>query len=70
VNPARSPDDDRRNLIAEHVLQFLRAVMGPGDECDVAVHPEREQVVVFINGEPALDCTFDELIAGPGYSLN
>lgn len=44
--------------------------MKPGDECDVAVHPERRQVVVFINGEPALECTFDELLGGPGFSLN
>lgn len=60
----------RRDRIAENILEFLRSVVKPGDEFDVAVHPELEQVIVFINGEPALNCTFDELIAGPGYGLN
>ncbi len=62
--------DPRRDAVGRSVLQFLREHMRPGDEAEVALHPELEAVVVFINGDAVLTCSFNDLVAGAGGSLN
>ena len=62
--------DPRRGAIGCSVLRFLREHMRPGDEAEVAVHSKLETVVVFINGRAVLTCSFDDLVAGAGGSLN
>ena len=63
-------DIDRSALISRNLTEFLRANLEPGQEAELAIHPQREEVLVFVDDELVLTCTFDELLAGPGHSLN
>lgn len=62
-----SPDED---LISKNLVDFLRANLKEGQEAEVAIHPELRRVLVFVDDELVLTCGFDELLAGPGASLN
>lgn len=63
-------DDQRALLFAANIAEFLRRNLKPGQEADLAIHNEREEVIVFVDGEPILNCTFDDVVAGPGGSPN
>ena len=63
-------DDPRAHLISSNLTEFLRTNLKPGQEAELAIHQEREEVIVFVDGEPILNCTFDDLLAGPGGSVN
>jgi hypothetical protein len=62
-----SPDED---VISRNLVEFLRANLHEGQEAEVAIHPELRRVLVFVDDELVLTCGFDELLAGPGGSLN
>ncbi len=61
---------DRSDAISRNLLSFLERNLGREQEAQVAIHPEREEVLVFIEDKLVLTCTFDELLSGPGGSLN
>jgi hypothetical protein len=63
-------DTDPRDVISHNLTEFLRRTVKPGQEAEVAINTERERVIVFIDGEPVLNCSFTELMTGPGASLN
>ena len=56
--------------LSGNLTEFLRCNLRPGQEAEVLIHNEREEVIVLIDGKPILSCTFDDLIAGPGGSVN
>lgn len=68
TSPAMSPDQEE--LISRNLLALLRANLNEGQEAEVAIHPELRRVLVFVDDELVLTCGFDELLAGPGGSLN
>lgn len=61
---------DQEELISRNLVEFLRANLKQGQEADVAIHPELRRVLIFVDDELVLTCGFDELLAGPGGSLN
>jgi len=61
---------DERDLISKNLVAFLRANIKEGQEAEIAIQPELRRVLVFVDDELLLTCGFDELIAGPGASLN
>lgn len=61
---------NQEELISENLVAFLRANVKEGQEAEIAVHPELRRVLVFVDDELVLTCGFDELLAGPGGSLN
>lgn len=63
-------DDDRSDLISKSLVRFLQANIGPGQEAEVALNKELEQLIVFVDGEPILSCSFADLAAGLGGSSN
>ena len=63
-------EDDSAHIISHNLTEFLRLNLKPGQEAELAIHQEREEVIVFVDGEPILNCTFDDLLAGPGGSVN
>ena len=62
-----SPDED---VISRNLVEFLRANLEEGQEAEVAIPPGMRRVLVFVDDELVLTCGFDELLAGPGGSLN
>jgi hypothetical protein len=65
-----SRNTDPRDIISRNLTEFLRRTVKPGQEAEVAINTERERVIVFIDGDPVLNCSFTELMTGPGASLN
>lgn len=63
-------DDHRAHLISCNLTAFLERNLKPGQDAELAIHRERQEVIVFVDGEPILNCTFDDLLAGPGGSIN
>lgn len=63
-------EDQRAQLISRNLTEFLRLNLKPGQDAELAIHQEREEVIVFADGEPILNCSFDDLLAGPGGSIN
>jgi hypothetical protein len=63
-----SPRDD--DPIAQNLVQFLRSNLVEGQEAQIAIHPELRRVMVFVDDELVLACSFDDLLAGPGASVN
>lgn len=61
---------DQEELISRNLVALLRANLVEGQEAEVAIHPELRRVLVFVDDELVLTCGFDELLAGPGGSLN
>ena len=61
---------DQEELISRNLVALLRANLLEGQEAEVAIHPELRRVLVFVDDELVLTCGFDELLAGPGGSLN
>jgi len=61
---------DEEDLMSKNLVEFLRANIKEGQEAEIAIHPELRRVLVFVDDELVLTCGFDELIAGPGASLN
>jgi hypothetical protein len=62
--------DDEVAIISHNLVQFLRGVVREGQEADVAINPELRLVRVYIEEDCVLACTFDDLLHGPGVSLN
>jgi hypothetical protein len=63
-------EDLRAHLISQNLTAFLQQNLKPGQEAELAIHQERQEVIVFVDGEPILNCSFDDLLAGPGGSVN
>ena len=61
---------DERDLISANLFKFLRANVKEGQEVEVAMNPELRRVLVFVDDELILTCGFDDLVAGPGGSVN
>ena len=61
---------DEKDLISANLLAFLRANIKEGEEAEIAIHPELRRVLVFVDDELVLTCGFDDLLAGPGGSVN
>lgn len=53
-----------KDLIASNLLAFLRENVSEGQEAEVAINPELRAIVVHLDGELLLSCTFDELLKG------
>jgi len=68
--PTVSGVSNEEDLISKNLVEFLRANIKEGQEAEIAIHPELRRVLVFVDDELVLTCGFDELIAGPGASLN
>ena len=49
--------------ISRNLVEFLRETVGPGQSADVAINNELQAVIVFIDGTPVLQCSFEELIS-------
>jgi hypothetical protein len=62
--------DEEIEIISHNLVQFLCGVIKEGQEAEVAMHPELRLVRVYIEDDCVLACTFDDLLAGPGVSLN
>ena len=60
------PDAD----MAHNLVALLQQVVEPGQDADVAINPELRRVLVFVGDELVLSCSFDDLVSGPGVSLN
>ena len=52
----------RETLIAQKLTAFLQENVQEGQDAEVAVHPEREMILVFIGGEMVLNCTFEQML--------
>ena len=65
---ARVEDDSL--AIATNLTNFLRTNLKPGQNADVAINNDLRHVLVFVDGELALTCSFDELLKGPGANSN
>ncbi len=63
-------DEEQSRAISRNLTAFLAANLEKGQQAQVAIHRESESVVVFVNGEPILTCSFNDLRAGPGGSIN
>ena len=63
-------DDLRAHLISRNITEFLERNLKPGQDAELAIHQERQEIIVFVDGEPILNCSFDDLLAGPGGSVN
>lgn len=63
-------EDHSAHLISRNLTEFLQRNLKPGQEAELAIHKEREEIIVFVDGEPILNCSFDDLLAGPGGSVN
>ncbi|HET7483225.1 MAG TPA: hypothetical protein VFK89_10230 [Actinomycetota bacterium] len=63
-------DPVEEQLISTRLTEFLRANIKPGQEYEVAIHPILRRVLVFLDADLILSCSFEELIAGPGGSPN
>ena len=61
---------DEEQIIATNLTAFLRANIKEGEEYEVAMHPILRRVLVFNGDDLVLSCSFEELLAGPGGSLN
>ena len=61
---------DHEELISRNLARFLHDNLQPGQEAELAINPELRHVLVFVDGELALTCGFEELLAGPGVSPN
>ena len=66
----RMMDEERSVRISKNLVRFLRANVGPGQEVELALNKKLEQVIVFRDGEPILNCTFDDIAADPGGGSN
>lgn len=62
-----APNED---VISRNLTEFLRTNLKEGQEAEVAIHPELRRVLVFVDDELVLACRFEELLAGPGGSVN
>jgi hypothetical protein len=62
--------DDEAEIISYNLVQFLRGVIREGQEAEIAIHKELRQVRVYVDDDVVLACTFDDLLGGPGVSLN
>jgi hypothetical protein len=62
--------DDEAAIISHNLVQFLRGVVKEGQEAEVAMHPELRLVRVYVDDQIVLACSFDDLLNGPGVSLN
>ena len=49
--------------ISRNLVRFLRDAVRPGEEASVAINNELRAVIVFIDGKPVLQCSFEELIS-------
>ena len=49
--------------ISRNLVEFLRETVRPGENADVAINNELQAVIVFIDGTPILQCSFEELLA-------
>lgn len=58
--------EDDTQAIATNLTNFLRTNLKPGQNADVAINPELRHVLVFVDGELTLTCSFDDLLLGPG----
>jgi hypothetical protein len=58
------------DAIAQNLQRFLKDNLKPGQEAQIAVHPELRRVMVFVDDELVLTCSFDDLVSGPGASVN
>jgi hypothetical protein len=56
--------------ISENLMALLRSNLRPGDEAQIAVNKDLRQVLVFVDGRLILTCSFDDLLAGPGFHSN
>lgn len=61
-------DDDE--VITQNIYRLLREHVHEGDEAEVAINNDLEAVIIFINGEARVVCSFDDLLAYPGAALN
>lgn len=57
--------NDEDDVIARNLTEFLRANLKPGQNADVAINPSLRQILVFVDDELALTCSFDDLMLGP-----
>ena len=62
--------EDDSQAFATNLTNFLRANLKPGQNADVAINPELRHVLVFVDGELALTCSFDDLLIAPGAPSN
>ena len=61
---------DDSQALASNLTNFLRANLKPGQDADVAINPELRHVLVFVDGELALTCGFDDLLVASGTNNN
>lgn len=62
--------EDELQGLSYNLLDFMRTVVPRDGEVDLAIHPERREVIVFVNGEVVLWRSFEELLEWPGSSAN
>ena len=48
--------------VSRNLVEFLRETLRPGQHADVAINNELQAVIVFIEGDPVLQCSFEELV--------
>ena len=71
VDPFAGLSWDETQTISRNIVALLRsAVKTKDDHADVAVNAELRRVIIFVNDEPVLTCSYDELLNGPGFSTN
>lgn len=62
--------EPRAEAISRNLLALLRATVRPGREAAVAINPGLRRILVFADGELVASCSFDDLVGGPGASVN
>lgn len=67
-NPTADSDDGER--IASHLVSLLSVAVRPGQEVQVAVNRELRAVIVWVDDEVLLSCSFDELLSKSPTSPN